>query len=102
MRQLRNHFLNRSRAHEDRVHPVVNEVNLPLAREFLFNRGLDQIGIEMRHHGVNGQAGLSVAFPTPTYRASPAATCAACAESVWRSLLRHPRHAESVSSALYA
>ncbi len=42
-------------AHEDGVHAIVDEIDLPLARQLLFDGGLDQIGIEVRDYRIDRQ-----------------------------------------------
>ncbi len=49
-------------AHEDRVHAIVNEVHLPAAAQFLFNRRLDQLLMEMRDDGIDRKAIFRRAF----------------------------------------
>ena len=41
------------RALPDRIHPVVEEVNLPAAAQFQLQRRPDQLWLEMRHRGLN-------------------------------------------------
>src|SRR5690242_10904129 len=53
---LGKHFLNKGGSHEDGVHAIVYEIHLPLAREFLFNGGFDQVGVKMSDYRVDRQA----------------------------------------------
>ena len=55
---VRQQLLNHRRAHEDRIDTIVNKVHLAATAEFLFNRGLDQVGVEMRNNGVDRKAVL--------------------------------------------
>ena len=40
---------------EDRIHAIVDEIDLAAAAQLLLDGGLDQLRIEVRHHGVDRQ-----------------------------------------------
>ena len=85
MRQLgTSSWINAAREKID-IDAIVDEIDLAAAAQLLLDRGADQLRVEVRHHGVDRQAVLGRRLDHATYRGCPAATCAACAESAWRS-----------------
>jgi hypothetical protein len=78
-------LLDGRRARKNTLDAIVNEVHLSAAAQFLIDRGTNQLGIEMRDHGVDRQAILGWRFDHAHIADAPAWTCAACVEWAWRS-----------------
>ena len=54
--RLRHQLLDQRRPRPDRIHPVVQEKDLPSPPQLQLHRRPDQLRIEVRHHRVDGQA----------------------------------------------